>query len=57
MQQAMTFGGDSCRVDFAVLDEFVSRRHVALAIQQNQDATAEEEGEFNDDEAECDLSP
>jgi len=32
MQQAMTIGGDSCRVDLAVLDEFVSKRHVVLAL-------------------------
>ena len=51
MQQAMTFGGDSCQVDLAVLEEFVSKRHVALAIQQDQDATVDEEGEFNDEEA------
>ena len=35
----------------------VRKRHVALAVQQYQDATAEEEGEFNDEEAEYDLSP
>ena len=38
-------------------DEFASKRHVALVIQPHQDATAEEEGEFNDEEAEYDLSP
>ena len=57
LSEGMPFGGDSCRVDLAVRDEFVSKRHVALAIQQYQDATAEEEGEFNDEEAEYDLSP
>ena len=56
MQQAMSYGGDSCRVDLALWDEFASKRHVALAIHQYQDATAEEEGEFNDEEAEYDLS-
>ena len=57
MQRAMTFGGDSCRMDLAVRDEFMSKRHVALAIQQYQDKTVEEESEFNDEEAEFDLSP
>ena len=57
MQQAMNFGGDSCRVDLAERNEFVSKIHVALAIQQYQNATAEEEGEFNDGEAEYDFSP
>ena len=57
MQQAITFVGDTCRVDLAVRDEFVSKRHVALVIQQYQDATVEEEGEFNNEEAEYDLSP
>ena len=43
-------------MDLAVRDKFVRERHIALAIQQYQDATAEEEGEFNDEEAEYDLS-
>ena len=47
MQQAMTFGQHSCRVELAVRDEFV--------IQQYQDAAAEKECEFNDEEAEYDL--
>ena len=38
-------------------DEFVRKRHVALAIQQYQDATAEEEGEFNGEQAQFDSSP